>query len=160
MLAKLLRLCLIVMMVGILSACGNGAVNDNPASADPTAVDGEIEKTPGEIKPTPGPTVIAPGELFRASGNGPDTTETFSLDRDMRIRVSWKQTSAELFHLELVRIDPDPNQSLPERVIFEDEYGPSESFGVFDYFAGEYYFDITLSDSDWEVWVEEVITEG
>ncbi|MFQ5410553.1 MAG: hypothetical protein ACE5FI_19255, partial [Anaerolineales bacterium] len=108
--------------------------------------------------PTLPPTVVSPNEIFRATGDGPGVTATFSLAEDMRIRVNWDQSSTERFVLAVFSVDPTDTaqQSGYDRVIFEDSLGPSAWHGDDDYIAGTYAIEVEQADGPWEVWVERL----
>jgi len=171
MLLKITKILLILMTLILFAACSSTPQTETVPTHEPPAQepapDEEIEidfvvneDAPDEPMPTPRPTSIAADELIRTSGEGPGETDTFTLEEDTRIRVSWDQSSEGVFIMVVVRADPDPNNPFPERIVFEDVKGASDGYSDFDYFAGEYYIEIEQADGPWEVWAQQITKEG
>jgi len=144
---KTANLILFVLINVMLAAC---------TSAQPTET-----SAPTPAIQTPKPTIILPDEVFRISGEGAGIAEaTFSLSEETRIRVSWNQSSEAKFVLVLFNLDPKMEGTQYDRVTFEYYIGPSSGYGDYILIPGEYGFEIEEGDGPWEIWIQEITSEG
>lgn len=117
--------------------------------------------TPSSNISSPKSTTISSDELFRAADEGAGVTQgTFSIIEAKRIRVNWEQSSADLFILVLINMDPEMAGTPYHRVTFEYFVGPSSGYGDYALVPGEYGFEIKKGDGPWEIWVQEIVFEG
>lgn len=115
-----------------------------------------------EPQPSPTPT-LAPGELIHISGQGPFTSQPFTIEappgETVIVQVNWTQQTSGAFSLEISSDDPDKADTPEAQMTFDYATGPSEGSSLFDYTAGTYQVEIGETDGPWTVWVRLVSEE-
>ena len=145
---QMLVVALSFLLVSCMSSAGGILATKTPTTI-PTPAD-----TPIPINDLPNGNQT--GEILKISGNGPDSSNTFTLDTETMAMVKWEQHSTGEFKLYILNLDPAQSGTPYGKVLFEMVLGPSSGFSDFSFAAGKYQVDVDQSDGPWEIWITSV----
>jgi hypothetical protein len=142
---------LVLVAAFLLAACSGLAApsgtSDLQAAASPT--------------PTLPPLVLVPvtpaaEEIASASGEGPGSSDPFTITEKSWVRVNWQQSSTGKFVLKVVNSDPAQAGTAYGEVTFDVTTGPSALALDYEFIPGQYKIEVASADGPWKVWIQYI----